>query len=219
MRWRARSTRSKRRYLVVSRRVRTFRDLSREGAIPSLFRPCRPRKSNFIARCEPIPSARPNLPAASALLCRISTDCSACGVTRVSTLSSTLSPRSAARWTSSSRERRKARLHCPRQRRDAVRDRERALRHLLVQQLDHFAVELDRALAGVLGQGEGGDDRARALDLCIRRREGRVANVDLVRVDQRLAVEAHVAALLAFGFKADGIVQVVIDAVDDVAAV
>ena len=30
----------------------------------------------------------------------------------------------------------------------------------------------------------------------------RVARLDLVRMDQRLAVEAHVAALLAFGLEA-----------------
>ncbi len=35
-------------------------------------------------------------------------------------------------------------------RRDGIRDRHRALRHLRMQPLDHLAIELDRALAGIL---------------------------------------------------------------------
>ena len=56
-------------------------------------------------------------------------------------------------------------------------------------------------------------------DLRRRRRELLVADVDLARVDQRLAVEADVAALLALGPEAVEILDVVVDAVDDVAAV
>ncbi len=105
-----------------------------------------------------------------------------------------------------------------RERFDPLRDGERPARHLRVQQLDHLAVELDRAAAGILRQREGGDDRPRRLDLGRGRREGRVADFDLVGMDQRLAVEAEVAPLLAFGLEAGGIVEIVEDAVDDVAA-
>ena len=96
---------------------------------------------------------------------------------------------------------------------------ERPAGHLGVQQFDHPAVELDHALAGVFRQGEGVDDGAGVLDLGDGRREHLVADVDLARVDQRLAVEAHVAALLAFRPEAVEVLDVVVDAVDDVDAV
>ncbi len=87
-----------------------------------------------------------------------------------------------------------------------------------MQPLDHPAVELDHALAGVFGQREGADDGARALDLGSARREGFIAELDLRGVDQRLAVEAEVAALLAFEPKTVEIADVIVDAVDDVGA-
>ena len=71
-----------------------------------------------------------------------------------------------------------------------------------MQPLDHAAVEADRALARVLRLREGRDDGAGALDLACRRREDLVGGGDLVRVDQGLAVEAAIAALLALGAKA-----------------
>ena len=59
----------------------------------------------------------------------------------------------------------------------------------------------DHALVLVLRQVERRDDLARLRDLVGARRERRVAGLDLVRMDQGLAVEAHVARLRAFAAK------------------
>ena len=85
--------------------------------------------------------------------------------------------------------------------------------------LDHAAVDLHHALALVLRQIERRDHLARLRDLVGARREHRVARPDLVRMDQRLAVEAHVARLRAFGLEALRIAEIVVDAVEDVDAV
>ena len=52
-----------------------------------------------------------------------------------------------------------------------------------------------------------------------RRRKDRVAGLDLVGVDDGLAVEAHVARLRAFARKALRVAEVVVDAVEDVEAI
>src|SRR5262249_38158214 len=101
-------------------------------------------------------------------------------------------------------------------RRDRLGDRDRAARHVGMQALDHAAVELHHALVLVLGQVEGGDDALRLRDLLRARREGGVAWPDLARMDQGLAVEAHVARLGAFAGEAFRIAELVVDAVDDV---
>ena len=88
-----------------------------------------------------------------------------------------------------------------------------------MQQLHHAAVELDRALAGVLRQRERLDDGGGAFDLSRGGGEQFVADVDLTGVDQRLAVEPNVAALQAFEAEAVEILDVVVDAVEDVDAV
>src|SRR6478735_8331166 len=80
---------------------------------------------------------------------------------------------------------------------DRIRDRDRALRHLGMQPLDHPPVELDRAARGILRQFEGCDDLARLGDLLRRRREDRIAGTDVAWMDQRLAVKAEVAASLS----------------------
>ena len=85
---------------------------------------------------------------------------------------------------------------------DRIRNRDRALGHVGVQPFHHAAVELDRAARGVLGLLEGGDDLARFGDFLRRRREDRVAGLDMARMDQRLAVETEIAALRAFDRKA-----------------
>ncbi len=100
--------------------------------------------------------------------------------------------------------------------RDALGDGERPPRHVCMEQFDHFSVELNDALAGVLGQSESVDDGAGGLDLCGGRRINLVADVDLAWMNERLAVEAHFASLQAFGVKAVEILDVVIDAIDDV---
>ena len=51
------------------------------------------------------------------------------------------------------------------------------------------------------------------------RRERVIARLDLARMDQRLAVEAELVGLAAFGGKTVGIAEVVVDAVQDVEAV
>ena len=94
-----------------------------------------------------------------------------------------------------------------------------ASRHLGVQPLDHAAVEGDRALAGVLRLLEGRDDGAGAPPPRRGRREDLVGDGDLVGVDQGLAVEAAIAALLAFGAEARLVGEAVVDPVEDVDAV
>ena len=62
---------------------------------------------------------------------------------------------------------------------------------------------------------EGGDDPARHLELGGRRREDLVARLDLAGMDQGLAVEAHFEPLPADGAEALGVLDVVVDAVED----
>ena len=69
--------------------------------------------------------------------------------------------------------------------------------------------------AGRLGLLEGGDDAARLLHVLRARGEGGVARLDLAGVDEGLAVEAEVAALLALGEEAGLVLDVVVDAVED----
>ena len=59
------------------------------------------------------------------------------------------------------------------------------------------------------------DDLARHLEFGGRRREDLVARLDLAGMDQRLAVEAHLQPLLADGAEALGVLDVVVDAVED----
>src|ERR1700677_2772605 len=77
-------------------------------------------------------------------------------------------------------------------------DRQRPLCHVGVQQLHHAAVELDHTFASVLRQRKRLDDGRSAFDLRSGGGEQFVADVDLSGVDQRLAIESHVAALQAF---------------------
>ena len=65
-------------------------------------------------------------------------------------------------------------------RRDRIGDRDRAPGHIGVQPLDHPPVELDRATRCVLGPLERRDDLARLRDLFRRRREDRVASLDVI---------------------------------------
>src|SRR5262249_3234361 len=78
---------------------------------------------------------------------------------------------------------------------DRLRNRDRAARHLGMQPLDHAAFERNHAFALVLREIERRDDGARLRDLLGTRRKGRIGGRDLVWMDQRLAVEAHVACL------------------------
>src|SRR5690242_1224846 len=98
-------------------------------------------------------------------------------------------------------------------------DRDGALGHAKMQSLHHAAFHDDDALLLALGPAEGIDDLARPLDFLARRREDFVARRDLARVDQRLAVHAERAAPLAFLAQAKLVLEVVIDAVDDVEAI
>src|SRR5574337_481623 len=102
--------------------------------------------------------------------------------------------------------------------RDRVRDRERPARHVRVQKLDHFAVELNGAPASVFRPGEGVDDGAGARDLGAGGGEHLVADVDLAGMDERLAVESHVAPLQAFGPEPFEVLDVVKDPIDDIDA-
>src|SRR6185503_17380280 len=76
---------------------------------------------------------------------------------------------------------------------DRPRDRDCSPRHVGMQSFHHAAVELDDALVFILWQTEGGDDLACVGHLLRARREGSVARADLIRMNEGLAVEAHVA--------------------------
>ena len=80
-------------------------------------------------------------------------------------------------------------------RRDRIGDRDGAPGHVGVQPLHHLTVERNRATRGVLRPLERRDDLAGLRDFLRRRREDGVAGLDLAGMDQRLAVEAEIAAL------------------------
>src|SRR5262245_65797826 len=88
-----------------------------------------------------------------------------------------------------------------------------------MQPLDHASLDHDHALLLVLGQPEGVDDLSRPFDLLARRREDLVARPDLIGVDQCFAVHAKRAATLTLLAQAKLVLEVVIDAVDDVEAI
>ncbi len=66
-----------------------------------------------------------------------------------------------------------------------------------------------------LGLLEGGDDPLGLVDLGVGGREHPVARLDLAGVDERLAVEAHLPALHALGLEPLGVLDVVVDPVED----
>src|SRR6185437_1488028 len=78
-----------------------------------------------------------------------------------------------------------------------LRDRHSAPGHFGMQALDHAAIDGDDALGLVFRQIESGDDFARLGDLFQRGREGLVAQLDLARMNQRLAVKAELYPLRA----------------------
>src|ERR1700719_2287442 len=98
-------------------------------------------------------------------------------------------------------------------RRDGIRDRDRAPRHVGMHALEHAAVELDHAFGMIFRQFERSDDLARLGNIALARRKGRIARRNLVGMNQRLAVEAHVASLAALAAKTLLIGDVVIDPV------
>ena len=87
-----------------------------------------------------------------------------------------------------------------------------------MQPFHHPPVERDDALAAVFRLLEGGENLACRGLLLGARSEGLVGGGDLARMDQRLAVHAEYAALPAFGPKTVLVLDVIVDAVDDVEA-
>src|SRR3981189_517798 len=99
-------------------------------------------------------------------------------------------------------------------RRDRVGDRNGAPGHIGMQPFHHLAVEPDRAARGVLRLLEPRDHLAGIGDFLRRRREDRVAGLDLAGMDQRLAVETEIAALRAFLAEAVDIAEVAIGSIE-----
>src|SRR5215467_4418355 len=85
-----------------------------------------------------------------------------------------------------------------------------------MQALDHAAVELHDALVLVLRQIECRDDLLRLGNVFRARREGGVARPDLVRMDEGLAVEAHVSRLAALAREALGVFFFVVNAIKEI---
>ena len=88
-----------------------------------------------------------------------------------------------------------------------------------MQFLDNFTIDHGDAAALGLGLMIGLDLAAGEIDLGIGGRKDLVGDGNLGGVDERLAVKTHVAALIAFGTQALVILEGVVDAVDDDAAV
>ena len=98
---------------------------------------------------------------------------------------------------------------------DRLRGREDLARRVDVEVLDEPAVQGRDALALRLRGLEGRDDGPRVLDLGRTRTEDLVRDLHLTRVDQRLAVETELTALLRLGAEALVVLDVVVDPVDD----
>src|SRR5690606_20776454 len=98
---------------------------------------------------------------------------------------------------------------------DGVGEGDEPVRLLDMEIFDELAVDEEEALAGGDRLGVRGDDLARPRDVLIARREGAVGLVELLRVDERLAVESELASLPARIGEALGIVEVEMDAVED----
>ena len=81
--------------------------------------------------------------------------------------------------------------------------------------LHHAAVQVDRALAGILRQLESRDHVAGSGNFRLVRRENPVRRRDLPGVDQRLAVHPEIPALQAFCLKPFLVAKIVIDPVHD----
>ena len=84
-----------------------------------------------------------------------------------------------------------------------------------MQVFDHSAVDRDHALALTLSRLKRLDDLAGRLHLGLVRSEHGVGGIELPRVDQRLAVEAHLGTLAAFGLEALGVAHVVVHTVEN----
>src|SRR5215831_5172820 len=93
---------------------------------------------------------------------------------------------------------------------------DRALGHTEVKPLHHASLHNYDAFLGVLRLPEGGDDLAGPVYLLLSGREDFVAGRNLARVNQRLAVHAKRAAVLALLAQATLVAKVVIDAVEDI---
>src|SRR3954453_5218999 len=100
--------------------------------------------------------------------------------------------------------------------RDRVADGQRTTRYVGVQPFHHSPIELDDAFPTVLRQIERRDDFPRLRHFVRGWGKGGIAGCDLAGMDQRLSVEAHVAALRAFPREAVRIAEVVEHAIDDV---
>src|SRR5271169_1011065 len=82
-----------------------------------------------------------------------------------------------------------------------------------MQVFDELAVDQHHAFAGTLGLGICRDDAARPGDLLRTRREGGIGRFDLLRVDQRLAVETELTPLATGERKTLVVRQIEMDAV------
>src|SRR5471032_2797337 len=94
-------------------------------------------------------------------------------------------------------------------------ERQRAFGLLDMQVLDHATVDRDHALAFSLRRLECHHDLARHLELGRPWREHLIAGLDLAGMDQSLAVEAHFEPLLADRPETLGVLDVVVDAIEN----
>src|SRR5690554_4562016 len=84
-------------------------------------------------------------------------------------------------------------LSCPLKLGYGIGNRSRAPCNLGMKDFDHLAIQLEHALALVLGQFGGLDGLAREGDRFGIGRENRIARANLARMDERLAIKTHIA--------------------------
>src|SRR3954463_14800107 len=93
---------------------------------------------------------------------------------------------------------------------DRIRNRDGPFCHVRMQSLHHPAVQLNSTARGIFRPLERRDDVSRLRHFVGGRREDGVAGIDLAGMNQRLAVEAEIAALCAFLRKTISIAEIAV---------
>src|SRR5579871_3007573 len=139
--------------------------------------------------------------------------CSGCNRASASLPSSISAPRPFRRWTGRGRRSPISSATGAPRRSFACRDpRQQPLGHAEMGPIEHLAAEADAA--GIAGRGEGGDDRAGAVDGRDAGREHAIDDPDLVGVDGELAGKAVAASRKRLLLEAGTVAETGEDAVD-----
>src|ERR1043166_5922395 len=99
---------------------------------------------------------------------------------------------------------------------DRIGNRDGPFCHVRMQPLHHLTVQLNRPARGILRPLECRDDFSCLRNLRRRRREDRIAGLDLTGMNQCLAVKTEIASLRAFFGKAIGIAEIAVRSIENV---